>query len=340
MDAHILAGRDRNTRTAGDDAYSVVHLDTRDADDHAACLQHWNQRYDQLSAGSFTGRFDEFWFDNVQVFRERTNQVVHEIGCSWEGSRTIGVPVDIDGTGWYCGEPCGLDSIVTLKGGEALDYRTPRLHDIVAVTTDNEAFTDYALRVEHRDIEAEIGKQRIIPATVGQAGTLRSFLLTVLASLEATPALLRHPQMRKGLEQAIYASIIAAITPREDTPRPAAPCRARQLIVDRAREYMRSHIDEPITVADLCTELRVSRRTLQYSFQDILNLNPVSFLRALRLNGVRRELKNADPASRQIADIAARWGFWHLSHFASDYRAMFGELPSETLRQPAPASHT
>ena len=33
-----------------------------------------------------------------------------------------------------------------------------------------------------------------------------------------------------------------------------------------------------------------------------------------------------------VADVAASWGFWHLSHFAADYKAMFGELPSETLR--------
>ena len=69
------------------------------------------------------------------------------------------------------------------------------------------------------------------------------------------------------------------------------------------------------------------------SFQDVLDLNPVKFLRALRLNGVRRELKRADPERETVADVAARWGFWHLSHFAADYRAMFDELPSETLKR-------
>jgi AraC family ethanolamine operon transcriptional activator len=58
----------------------------------------------------------------------------------------------------------------------------------------------------------------------------------------------------------------------------------------------------------------------------------VSFLRAMRLNGVRRALRKADGVHESVADVAARWGFWHLSHFAADYKAMFGELPSETLR--------
>lgn len=26
-------------------------------------------------------------------------------------------------------------------------------------------------------------------------------------------------------------------------------------------------------------------------------------------------------------------GYWHMSQFASDYRRMFGELPSDTLKQ-------
>lgn len=317
-----------HSSTADDQAFSATWHDTRDADDHASCLQHWKQRYDQLTAGLFSGNFEEFWFDNVQIFRERTNQSIHEAGQAWAGSRTFGVPLEIDGTGWYCGEILDRNSIVTLRGGDELDYRTPRLHDILAVTTDSAALNAYALQVEHRDIEAELADRRIVPSTPEQAENLRSFLRTVMASLRATPDMLRHAPMRKALEQAIYASLIAAIGNEPEGRAPSG--NARQMVVERARAYMRAHIEDPITVADLCAELRVSRRTLQYSFQDVLNLNPVSFLRALRLNGVRRALKRAENGA--VADIAARWGFWHLSHFASDYKAMFGELPSETLR--------
>ena len=32
-------------------------------------------------------------------------------------------------------------------------------------------------------------------------------------------------------------------------------------------------------------------------------------------------------------DAAAAFGFWHMSQFALDYREMFGERPSETLRR-------
>jgi AraC family ethanolamine operon transcriptional activator len=334
----------RRSRTVNAPLFAVDEIDfsatrriTTDADEHASCLQRWNQRYDQLTAGSFDGRFEEFWFDRMQVFRESTNQAVHECGQSWPGSRTIGVPVGAEGNGWFCGQSFATDSIITLRGGEELDFRTPRKLDIIAVTTDADAFNHYALQVEHRDIEAEIGNMRIMSSSPARAAELRNFLGTVMNSLRATPDMLRHRQMRKALEQAIYAVLIGSLS--ETDPLRVSPSgRTRQQIVERARAYMRAHIEEPISVADLCAELKVSRRTLQYSFQDVLDLNPVSFLRALRLNGVRRALRTADPQRENVADIAARWGFWHLSHFASDYKAMFGELPSATLKKPLTAS--
>lgn len=311
---------------------TVSEVTSFDADDHASNLQHWKQHYVQLSAGRFEGRLEEAWFGNVQVFRERTNQSVHEGGVAWEGSRTFGIPVEMDGLGWYCGEVFDQNSILTLRGGAELNFRTPNMLDIVAVTADSDALNQYAMQVEHLDLEALLGSRRILPNTPEQVAELRSFLLTVLASINAAPAMANHAQMRKAIEQAIYSSLLASIANESDATRPSTTSTSRVQIVERAREYMRAHIEDPITVADLCQELNVSRRTLQYSFQDVLDLNPVSFLRAMRLNGARRELRRR-PEQESVADIAARWGFWHLSHFAADYKAMFGELPSETLNK-------
>jgi len=34
-----------------------------------------------------------------------------------------------------------------------------------------------------------------------------------------------------------------------------------------------------------------------------------------------------------VKDVVAHWGFWHLSRFSAEYRALFGELPSDTLKR-------
>ncbi len=319
---------------SGSAPYSYTLRHTLDADEHAACLTNWQQRYDQLSAGAFDGVFEEFCFGKVQVFRESLNQSVHQAGGAWPGSRTFAVPVAIEGTGWFAGEVYDAHSMLTLGDNDELDFRTPRRLEFLACTADATALNDYAQQVDHRNLEAELAGRRLAPTTPERLAAFGSLLATMMISLRATPELLLHPQMRKAMEQALFAAVLDTLSTASGQAAPAPSCRARQQVVARARAYMEAHIDEPITVADLCIELGISRRTLQYSFQDVLDLNPVKFLRAIRLNAVRRALKAADPNGRStVADVAARWGFWHLSHFSAEYKTMFGELPSDTLRR-------
>lgn len=320
--------------------YSLVRRETRDADEQAACLRDWDQIYEQLSPGQFEGRFMEIWFRGIQLFREVTNRSVYEAGLMREGERVLGVPVMMQGTGYFCGRPIAPDSIMTMRGGDELDFRAPDHFDIVAVALPEGVLAQYARDIEQRDIEGELRGTTVVQSGKERIDEFRAFLLTVLESVSRTPSMLKFPAMQKGLEHALLSSVVKAICPAEEGNKLASSPTVRHALVSRAQEYMRQHVDEPLTVADLCRNLRVSRRTLQYSFHEVLQLNPVIYLRAMRLNGARRMLKTADPAKDSVQDIAARWGFWHLSHFATDYRRMFGELPSETLRGGAHPART
>ncbi|GHT88313.1 AraC family transcriptional regulator [Betaproteobacteria bacterium] len=306
---------------------------TRDVDEHASCLLGWGQRYDQLSSGAFAGEFEEFCFGEVQIFRERLNQAVHESGAPAAGRQSVAVASGLDGEGWFNGEAFRKDSVLMLHGGERFDFRAPSQHEMLAATVNTAALHDYARRVEQRDLSAEFGPGLLPCPDLVRATAYRAFLTTLCASLRATPQMLDHAPLQRALAEAVYGAIISALGDEAAPARLAPPTHTRRLIVERAREYVHTHSSTPISVADLCTALGVSRHTLQYSFQEVLDLNPMKFLRAMRLNGVRRDLRAADPALDTVGDIAARWGFWHLSHFAADYKEMFGELPSDTLRQ-------
>lgn len=315
-----------------DALYSMVRRETSDADEQAACLRDWDQIYEQLTPGQFRGRFMEIWFRGIQLFREVTNQSVHEAGLMRAGDRVLGVPVAMQGQGYFCGRPIAQDSIMTMRGGDELDFRAPEHFDIIAVSIPVCVLGQYAKDIEHRDIEMELENAPVIQASKAHVDEFRGFMLAVLESVSRTPAMLQYAAMQKGLEHALLSSVLKAVGSTDDSARMPASPTTRHAIVSRAQDYMREHVEEPLTVEDLCRVLGVSRRTLQYSFQEVLQLNPVSYLRAMRLNGVRRMLKSADSERSSVQDIAARWGFWHLSHFANDYRRMFGELPSETLR--------
>jgi len=98
----------------------------------------------------------------------------------------------------------------------------------------------------------------------------------------------------------------------------------------RAERYMRERMDEPLCIDDVCINLHVSRRYLEYSFNDAFGVSPSRYLRLMRLHAVRRCLKRPG-AGTTVTSEALRLGFNHLSLFSVQYKKTFGESPSATL---------
>lgn len=95
--------------------------------------------------------------------------------------------------------------------------------------------------------------------------------------------------------------------------------------------YMRENLDKTLTLLDLSRYCGMRSRSLMNAFEAITGFSPMDYLKRLRLSAVRRTLLRSDRSSTQIMNVAMDWGFWHMGHFSKDYRAMFGESPSQTL---------
>jgi AraC family ethanolamine operon transcriptional activator len=101
--------------------------------------------------------------------------------------------------------------------------------------------------------------------------------------------------------------------------------------LQRARDFIEAHSHQPIDFAELCDATGMSLRGLQVMFRNTLGVSPQSYIRNQRLHGVRRMLLESGPDAGVIKRTALEWGFWHLGHFAREYRELFGESPSATL---------
>ena len=75
-------------------------------------------------------------------------------------------------------------------------------------------------------------------------------------------------------------------------------------------------------------------RALQKAPPEPAQPPPMNYLRHLRLHRVRAALTYVSQTRSPVAvtAVASRWGFVHLGRFAQQYRQLFGEAPSETLR--------
>jgi transcriptional regulator GlxA family with amidase domain len=99
---------------------------------------------------------------------------------------------------------------------------------------------------------------------------------------------------------------------------------------------MVENADAPITVSDVADRLGVSLRSLQAGFRRWRETTPTAFLRRVRLQLVRDELRSGKEAN--VTTVALRHGFSHLGRFSAQYRLAFGEEPSVTLRRGRAAS--
>jgi AraC family transcriptional regulator, ethanolamine operon transcriptional activator len=79
---------------------------------------------------------------------------------------------------------------------------------------------------------------------------------------------------------------------------------------------------------------RALERTLRNIFQEYFGVGPMRLLKVRQLREIRAALLAADPQHDTVTRVASRFGVWDFSLFARNYKALYGESPSETLRRP------
>ncbi|HVY54128.1 MAG TPA: helix-turn-helix domain-containing protein [Thermodesulfobacteriota bacterium] len=107
--------------------------------------------------------------------------------------------------------------------------------------------------------------------------------------------------------------------------------KSREWIIRQSIDFLKYNSYEPIHVLDLCSALNVGLRTLYYAFREYYGISPIRYLRLLRYAKARRDLVKSDPDRTTVTDIAAKWHFWHFGRFSVEYKALYGESPSDTL---------
>jgi AraC-like DNA-binding protein len=208
----------------------------------------------------------------------------------------------------------------------------------------NDWFAQVAIMIPHRDLQSELELLLDVPAsaplefdaefdltTDGGRAVLQAVRLVDEGS-RRTPGLLAHPLAVRSLEQVFLHSLLlgqphnysAALA----VPRVSSGARS----VSRVVELLRNDPARPWTVGELASAVSTSVRSLQESFRRDLDTTPTAYLRRLRLERAREDLMTAASVTTTVSDVAARWGFLHVSRFASAYAERFGELPSATLR--------
>jgi AraC-like DNA-binding protein len=94
--------------------------------------------------------------------------------------------------------------------------------------------------------------------------------------------------------------------------------------VSAVLEYVRAHMSEPLTVADMADLVSLSPSAFAHLFRDVTGRSPYQFVKEMRLDRARELLVDGNFT---VARISKEVGYASVSHFISEFRGRFGVTP-------------
>ena len=312
---------------------SIRKLHHRDIDEQAARLTGYDQSYQQISKGSFSGTFTTCDINpELSLFFEKTNQVIYQNATVPRDYYAIGLLMNTDRTLTLNCEPFPKGAAFILPPGSEMEGITsPDMRIcIIHVSID---LLKRALQHQYPDLNL-LNADNIpymLIKNEEETWPLYSLLEDFQTGAEKVHLALESPNQLAALKNTLIETICSVFITDNERGRIKSGMTTRDKhhrLFHDALDIIKDNICEELTVGKLCEELTASRRTLEYVFNENIKMSPARYIRALRLNNIRREILSMQPET--LGDIAAKWGIWHLGRFAKDYYQLFGELPSET----------
>ena len=311
----------------------VKKLHHRDIDEQAARLTGYEQSYQQLSRGSFSGTFTSCDLDpELSLFFEKTNQVLYQNAMVPRHYYAIGLLMNTDRALVLNCEPFPKGAAFILPPGSEMEGISSPDMKICIIHLSCELLSR---ALQHQYQELNLFHPDYLPYMLinneQETGPLYSLLEDFQTGPEKTHILLDSPKQLAAMKNTLIetiSSVFFADNERDRITSGMATRTKHQRLFHDALDIIKDSICEELTVGKLCEQLTASRRTLEYVFNENIKMSPAKYIRALRLNNIRREILSMEHST--LGDIAAKWGIWHLGRFARDYYQLFGELPSST----------
>jgi AraC-like DNA-binding protein len=147
------------------------------------------------------------------------------------------------------------------------------------------------------------------------------------------PDTIGNPKTADSIEHSALDVLGSCVSDAQACNPRSGGSRQHQNIINRFRTVLADNTDIALRIPEISKLVGVSSRTLRLASQEILGVSPLQYLLLRRMHMARLALRNADPADARVTEIATEHGFWELGRFAVQYRALFGETPSDTLRR-------
>ena len=215
--------------------------------------------------------------------------------------------------------------MITLGAGQRVHARTLGPCRWGAIRVPNQQLADYG-RLMNGTVVPPAARWRPARAAIRQ---LLSLHRAAIGMAEARAGALTDLQAAYGLEQQLLDAVITCLSggAQDET----STSRRHRDILARFEDLL---VAEPsLPLVNICAALGVSDRSLRECCKKHLGMGPSSYRRLCGMQHVHRALRSGTPGTGRVSEVARRHGFASPGRFATRYQAVYGELPSTTLRR-------
>ena len=221
------------------------------------------------------------------------------------------------------------DALVIFPNDDQLRAITPVGFRGSGIHLSESYLTNLAELVFKRPLEDALPASGMIPLDRQKLKLLRAEISN-WQRLEACSAVSR-PETVSRREESLTLAVLDALFDESNTDKVSSA--KAQHFVTKALEIIHDSELDGISSVELCAQTQCSQRTLEKGFSNRFGVTPKKYINVLRLSRVHKGLRNFDEQDcDSIIELASIHGFWHMGQFAADYRRIYGELPSDTLR--------
>jgi AraC family ethanolamine operon transcriptional activator len=150
--------------------------------------------------------------------------------------------------------------------------------------------------------------------------------------IESGSNVLVDEEAAHGLEQQLIEALIECLSTGSAIETLPAMY-GRQDVALRLEALLQTQPARSYRMTEICSALGVSAQTLRLSCEEQLGMSPTEYIHRRRMELAHRELRHGNHDIPTISAVARTYGFHGLGRFAAGYRALYGELPSATLRR-------
>lgn len=286
-------------------------------------ISDWELDFKLLSKNNFNAYLNMFSSETFSLIRTKLNGKIEQRGLTPLGFVTIGIPVNYDSNYIWLNK--------RVSGKEMLIFPKDRTLDGISFSD----FDNYVISIEESILFQTIENlgykncKRIFDGSEQTLFLTKEFSQSFhqLASYFLSTNITTKKKQNTLIDNMIY-TLLSYIESSNESPL-LIPQKRKDIALRKAVDIINSQFENLHSMQLLCKLTGVSERTLQYAFIDKYKITPCEYVKAVRLNNVKRELFLSKDKELNISYVAGKYNFWHMGQFAKDFKKHFGILPSE-----------